>query len=211
MKIFDISLYPNFLDHSELTSTDVCNSIKNYSLEFLQIRNNEAEWEIGFPIFLTPFYKYVYQNKRVIEQRQFYEYYMSENKDFFDKNKFSDDILNGLKARIYRTYPSLVRDLHFSAFLKENFKDATVIYNRKLDVEEGIDLLIVHDNNYWGINLYTNTRRAHIGRAKKETRHSKFENVTYVELPVDFKGSQQCGSFFLYGEKEYQEILNTLL
>ena len=36
------------------------------------------------------------------------------------------------------------------------------------------------------------------------------ENVKYVEMPMEFKGSVEAGDFFLYGEKEYNELYNTL-
>lgn len=206
MKNLDINSYPNLLDHLKLTSDDICGLIKGYILSFPQVRNDKAEWRIAFPMFLIPFYKYVYVNNNVLNQNDFYEYYLSENKKFFDENKFEAEILEGLRARIYRTYPSLVRDLHFSLFVNENIKEAQIVYNRKLDVEEGIDLLINLNDILYAINLFTDTARAHIGREKKVFRHIPFDNVKYVELPVNFKGSLKCGNFFLYGEVELNQI-----
>ena len=206
MKILDINYYPNLLDHLKLTSSEVCSIIASYTLSFPQVRNDKAEWRIAFPMFLTPFYKYVYNNNSVLNQNNFYDYYLSENKTFFDANKFDAEILEGLKARIYRTYPSLVRDLHFSLFVNEKIEEAQIVYNRKLDVEEGIDLLIKLKDILYAINLFTDTARAHIGREKKVSRHTPFDNVQYVELPVNFKGSFKCGNFFLYGEAELNQI-----
>lgn len=210
MKILEISDYPNFLDHETLESKDVCNIIKKYSLSFPQTRNKQVEWGIEFPMFLTPFYKYIYQQKNILTQDGFFEYYYSENSEYFKKSNFSSEIIEGLKARVYRTYPSLVRDLHFSLFVKENLKEVKAVYNRKLDIEEGIDLLLIKNDVLYGINLYTDTRRAHYGREKKVFRHTKFDNVNYIELPVEFKGSVECGAFFLYGEKELNKIIKEL-
>jgi hypothetical protein len=210
MKIFNAKDYPSFLAHLSLKSDEICEIIEKYPLEFPQVRNATVEWGMTFPMFLYPFYKFIYQIKKIPTQKEFCDYYLSENKEFFDTNNFTAEITEGLKARLYRTYPSLIRDLHFSAYVKENFDTAEIIYNRKLDVEEGIDLLIIYDGKYWGINLYTDTKRAHDGREKKENRHTKFDNVIYVELPVEFKGSVKCGQFFLYGEKEYKQILKTI-
>ena len=210
MKIFNLIDYPNFLDYIHLTSPEIFNSIKFYSLEFFSDKNNDAEWNISFPIFLGSFYKYIYLNNKVLTQDEFYKYYLSENKLYFEQHIFSNEILNGLKARIYRTYPSLIRDLHFSTFLKENCTDALIVYNRKLDVEEGIDLLIEFNKVFWGINLYTKTYRAQSGRDKKVNRHIKFDNIKYIDLPVDFKECKQCGRFFLYGDNEFKEILTML-
>lgn len=210
MKVLDISLYPNFLDHIRLNSEEVCKIIKNYTLEFSQVRNQDVEWKIAFPMFLTPFYKFIYLNNNILSQENYFKYYFSENREYFESHNFNSIIIEGLKARVYRTYPSLVRDLHFMLFVKENYNQIAIVYNRKLDIEEGIDLLIIKNGSYYGINLYADTKRAHIGREKKEFRHDKFNNVNYVELPVDFKGSVKCGSFFLYGDKELSQIKELL-
>jgi hypothetical protein len=210
MKNLDINYYPSLLDHLNISSNDVRNIIKDYNLFFPQVRNENVEWRIAFPIFLTPFYKFVYLNNNVLNQNDFYEYYLSENKKYFDENIFEAEILEGLRARIFRTYPSLVRDLHFSLFVSENIKEALIVYNRKLDVEEGIDLLIKLKDKLYAINLFTDTTRAHFGREKKLLRHTPFNNVQYVELPVNFKGSVKCGDFFLYGETELNQIKKTI-
>jgi len=210
MKKLEIDNYPNLLDHININTEEIFEQLKGFKLNFFNVRNSEAEWKISFPMFLTPFYKFIYLNNSIIDQENYFQYYLSENKDYFSEKVFSQEIMEGLKARIFRTYPSLVRDFHFSVFLKENFKDAKIIYNRKLDIEEGIDILIIFNSNYFGINLYTNTTRAFIGREKKEYRHVNFDNVHYIELPVEFKGSVKCGDFFLYGEKEFNQIQTIL-
>lgn len=205
MKILDLANYPNLFDSIHLTSEEIENQIRDYPLQFSQVRNKKVEWEMQFPMFLNPFYKFIFLHKRIPQQNEFWEYYISENQVFF-ANIHDAEIMEGLKARAYRTYPSLVRDIHFSFFVKAKFQEASILYNRKLDIEEGIDLLITYNHKFWGINLYTDTARAYQGREKKVFRHSKFDNVEYVELPVEFKGSVKCGDFFLYGDKELDQI-----
>lgn len=206
MKLFRPFNYPNFLDHLELSADEIKHIIKEYKLGFFSTRNNQAEWQIRFPTFLNSFYKWIYLKKKIPNQRTYFDFYMSENNNFFLANNFSNQILEGLKARIYRTYPSLVRDVHFSAFVKERLNGYHVLYNRKLDVEEGVDLMIYISTAYYGINLYTDTLRAHMSRKKKGNRHTTFKNVIYLELPVNFKGSDKCGDFFLYGNTELNLI-----
>ena len=76
----------------------------------------------------------------------------------------------------------------------------SVIYNDKLDVEDGVDLLVLKNNKCFAVNLYTKTRRAIESRFKKAYRHKKLDDsITNVEFPVEFKGSVKCGNFFLYG------------
>lgn len=210
MRTLILSAYSNLLDHLKLNSAEVCEIIENYPLSFSKTRNNQVEWGMKFPMFLTPFYKYIYLHNKVLTQHEFFEYYLAENQSFFADKKFEQDIMEGLKARIYRTYPSLIRDLHFNLYVKENIPEAVIVYNRKLDVEEGIDQLIIYNHKIFAINLYTDTARAHIGREKKVNRHTPFDNVQYLELPVNFKGSVECGSFFLYGETELKKIISLI-
>ena len=79
-----------------------------------------------------------------------------------------EDIVRGIKARLFRSYPSLVRDLHFCLFLKERAKnDARVIYNIQIDTEIGIDILVEQGSTIYAINLFTPTARAMVGREKR--------------------------------------------
>ncbi|WP_281641822.1 hypothetical protein [Hoylesella loescheii] len=84
-----------------------------------------------------------------------------------------------------------------------------IINNNRLDIEEGIDLMIVAQKNY-GICFFTNADRAFAGRKAKVHRYTSFNNIKYVELPIDFNGSVVAEYFFLYGDKEYNELYNTL-
>jgi hypothetical protein len=79
-----------------------------------------------------------------------------------------------------------------------------------LDIKDGIDLLVIKDNKINAINLFTDTRRAYKGRSKKVFRHKNYENVNYLELPVQFMGSNKVGEFFLYGNRELQQILREI-
>ena len=70
-------------------------------------------------------------------------------------------------------------------------------------------MIITKKNNY-GICFFTKTRRAFDGRKVKEHRHTLFDNVKFVEMPMEFRGSVKAGAFFLYGDKEYNELYLTL-
>lgn len=206
-KIFKSSNYPNLLDKIGLTSSGIRNQIEVYPLEFLQNRNKDAEWNIGFPMFIPSFYQHIIEYGTIPTQETFYANYLELNKTYFAQNKHTQEILTGLKARAYRTYPSVVRDIHFSLYMREILNTTTtVVYNLQLDIEEGIDVMLIHNEAFYGVNLYTQTNRAVSSRTIKEHRHEKFSNVRYVELPVPFNGSIQCGQFFLYGERELNAL-----
>jgi hypothetical protein len=206
MRFLDVRKYSNHLDLFKLSYNDIEDQITEFKLSFISIRNKKAEWGVKFPTFLDSFYKFVYNNGELPTQEGFYNYYLNNNKEWFAKNHFENEILLGLKARIYRTYPSLIRDLHFSKLIVKELEGYEVIYNTNLDVKEGIDLLVMRNNIYFAVNLYTKTARALIGREKKETRHIKYDNIKYIELPVEFKDSLEIGDFFLYGRREVDQL-----
>ena len=58
----------------------------------------------------------------------------------------------------------------------------------------------------YGVNLYTDTKRAYDGRRHKTNRHEKFDNVKYIEFPVTFTERNKVGDYFLYGEEEYNNL-----
>jgi hypothetical protein len=210
MKQLNKEAVDNELGKYALTHFDIETQINRYSLEFIQVRNNQVEWQMKFPMFVPAFYKWIALHGTIPTQDEFWIFYQQYHREWFSSNPLNDVLLEGLKARAYRTYPSLVRDIHFAKFVQTELPYVEVIYDQRLDIEEGIDLLLIDKQKYHAINLYTDTARAYAGRQKKTFRHKDYVNVNYIELPVAFKGSQQSGQFFLYGDRELQLIKSAI-
>lgn len=210
MHTFDLNNYPNLLPSISLSSNEIKEVVSLYKLQFYPERNKEVEWGIKLPMFVYSFYDFIVKNQKMPNQQELYDYYLAINKDFI-ANLNRPDLATGIKARLYRTYPSLVRDIYFNKYIEERIGSKCIIlYNTKLDVEEGIDLMITTKRNNYGICFFTDTKRAYEGRKAKEHRHILFDNVKYVEMPMNFEGSVKAGDFFLYGEKEYLGLYNVL-
>lgn len=114
MPNLNLNQYANHLDLFPLSVADIESQIVQFKLQFLNIRNPQVEWKISFPIFLDSFYKFIYNKKRLPSQTEYFDYYIKNNRGWFQSNPLSDELLEGLKARLLRTYPSLIRDLHFA-------------------------------------------------------------------------------------------------
>ena len=208
--IFEIEQYENLLPKIHLTSEEIECQVAEYNLEFLPDHNNDVEWKMELPMFVTPFYDFVVNCDMIPTQKESYDHYLSSNGEFFIEHDFDSNMVRGIKARYYRAYPSLVRDVYFNKYVSEHLLDYTVLYNTTLDIEEGIDLLIADGDDYWGICMFTETKRAYQGRKAKEKRHTPFSNVRYIELPVEFRGSMRIGDFFFYGKKEFDRMASML-
>lgn len=202
--------YNNQLSQYHLTSTDIQRQVVSYPLTFLREWNSEVEYKISFPAFVIAFYDFIYKNKRVPSQQQFFDYYITFNHDYFTAAKFSQYIINCLKARVFRSYPTLVREFHFNKLLTEKAPEYKIVYNDYLDIKHDIDTLLIRDGQYWAACLYTKTKRALQARDLKETRHQRFSNVHYIEFPVNFDNKRKLGDFFLYGKQEMKILFDRI-
>ncbi len=112
-----------------------------------------------------------------------------------------------ITARVLRTYPSLLRDLHFYLLANEsNYFDA-VRYSFKNDYEGKIDIQILHNNKWYNVGLLLNSRRSLFYKIKKQFRH-KQTNVLYVEL--DKNDCKMCGDYMLYTQQHIEKLLKMI-
>ena len=210
-KNYNPSDYKDVLKHIKLSSDEIRRKIASYHLTFSRVHNRTVEWGMKFPMFARAFYGFIFTKNDIPTQEQFFDYYIQFNQEFFTKANLSTEIMDGLRARAYRTYPSLIRDVCFNKYVQEHINGYTATYSLELDINEGIDLMLSNDQGHYAVNLYTDTRRAYTGRAKKQYRHTPFDNVAYIEFPVVFEDSHKVGEFFLYGEKEYNNLMSKLV
>ena len=169
MHIYILEQYPNLLPKISLTSDEIKAMVSTYKLTFLVERNYEVEWGKGLPMFVPAFYNFILNTNKIPNQEEFYNYYRKCNISYYKKLN-RPDLDSGIKARAYRTYPSLVRDIYFNKYIEEKIgTKCQIIYNTELDIEEGIDLMIITSKNKYGICFFLQkNRRAFIGRKAKE-------------------------------------------
>ena len=213
-KTFKETDFKDLLRDIKLTSSDIFNTVYKYDIPIWDIRLEEIENDYKLPMFIHSFYSYILLNKSIPTSDEFFTYYKELNKDFFKTNHYSSYLMIGLQARCYRLYPSLVREFHFTKIVQECLMNKyKVIYNIDLDVREGIDMMLIKDNNFFGINLFVNTNYSNWARKDKKNRHDKYDNVTYVDSPISLNtiDTIKCGNFVLYGYNHYHELINKIV
>lgn len=212
-KIFKETDFKNLLSDIKITSTEIFDTVHDYDIPIWDIRLEEIENDYKLPVFITAFYDFIILNQTIPTSDEFFNYYLDYNSPFFMVNHYPTYLMIGLKARCYRLYPSLIREFHFTKIVQECLSDYKVIYNMKLDIYEGIDLMIIKDDNYFGVNLFVSTYHSKQFRKAKKSRHTTFDNVTYVDSPISLSGSDtiKCGKFILYGYNHYHQLLNQLI
>ena len=114
----------------------------------------------------------------------------------------------GLEARLRRTYPSLVRDIHFGVLLKERGLD--VSYNQDSDIGAGVDHIIKYEGQTFHIHCYVKTRVGKLGRRIKNRRHN-FRGIHLdIEMDLGAESAKSVGDFYLYSDNHVNYLLDLM-
>jgi hypothetical protein len=189
--------YPNTLKDIALRVEDIEEQILGYDLEFIDVKSDKMEWKMKPPIFLYSFYSFLLNFNRIPTQEEFWSNYQHRAKEWIDENELTKADIRALKARAYRAYPSLVRDVHFSKLLEESERFELVYYNENLDVLKGIDIVVQKGGKLYSIMLFVKTARAFKALHKKKYRHDNEYDCEYIQLGIDFGKSKKVGEFNL--------------
>ena len=201
----------NLFNSVTVTSAGIEAQICKFSLTFSQTRNGKTEWRLKLPVFTRSFHKYIKAKNSVPSQNDYWIFYTCENKEYLSGLNLSQEEKTGVKARVFRAYPSLVRDFHFGLYIKEKNIFKTVFYNEILDIEYGIDLVVENAaGEKTGLIFFTKTKAAEHARNVKKLRPKKKAGFVCHEIPIDFCGSKVCGDFFLYSEREINTIMEKI-
>ncbi|MET3537264.1 hypothetical protein [Chryseobacterium limigenitum] len=197
----------------DLTSTDLENYLLNlkYSGENLE-KIKEIE-NAKLPAFITSFYYFVFSKLKIPSEKQFTELYYEIN-DFkfegddiiFQNKKFSK---KGIEARLLRTYPSLIRDLHFYLLLSEDKSFDNVCYSLKTDYISGLDLKISFKNKEYFLSLHLGTERGKEFKLKKNDRHN-YSNVPQIILEESLSNLKKHGDFGLFDKGHIKKLISEL-
>lgn len=125
---------------------------------------------------------------------EYYDYYYSKYKKaietFWSTTGFGKQcscFQRGLKARIYRTWASLITQIHAGYVAEKVFGKDSVEQSTILD-HQGIDILVNYKNNEIKIQVKKVSKRPEISRMyKTETSEEGYYNIWYVLVsPSDY-------------------------
>jgi hypothetical protein len=123
--------------------------------------------------FMDIFRKYLFTLSKIPTVGEFWDYYCEEARTLV--GKFNDKEYENFKTRVYKQYPSLIREPHCILLLREQFKDARVIFHERLD-SGGSDVCIIYNTIFFYVNIAVNTRRS---LENIITRKKKFLGPTF--------------------------------
>lgn len=196
----------------------------NITVEFLeeQIKkltysgqNREKDLEVEnskFPPFIQSFYFLFFKNLQIPTEQEFCDTYVQWiggiNEGFvnYEKSRVSAEMLIN---RMKRTYPSLIRDLHFLYLLEESKLFEEVEYSMQMDYFNGLDLRVKYRGEVFFVSLFIDTSRGNYFKQRKKTRHD-YSFIKEVEFSVSFSDLKKVGSIYLLTTKHVYELQDKL-
>ncbi len=175
-------------------------------------KDNETE-NAKVPPFIQVFYFLFFSYLKIPTENDFWKNYLTwvgaeNNKEEVEIEgvKYKSE---GLKNRLNRTYPSLIRDLHFLYLLEASQKFEQVDYSMDRDYYNGLDLKVTHNNKEVYISLYIDTSRSRYFKEKKTKRHD-YSTVHEIEFIVDFSSLTKIGSIYVLNQSHVKLLENML-
>jgi len=191
-----------------LSSKEIEGQIRNYKLNFIGILDERIEWGMRFPMFVDTFDKLVQVSGHIPSQEEFVERYFRDNSSKLSSVLSNERLKRALEARLRRTYPSFVRDVHFCSLLRE--KNLQVSHNRDIDVARGVDHIIQYKGKTFYVHCFVGTRRGKFGRRVKERRHRFTGAHIDVVLNLGAESAREVGDFYLYSEKHVENVIQEM-
>lgn len=222
MNILDIKFMGDnayLLKSCKITAGELEQTIKAFDYNELYSKYRDYKDENGvektqFPPINFVFYKYVFENDSIPSPQNVIDLYFElyeDNIKVVDGNAEMNGViynLNALKARILRTYPSLLRDFHFYLMLKECNSFDKVTYSCADDIK-GIDITIVHRNQKYIVSLFTDTKRSwSFKKIKNIFRHRYGKNE--VKVPMVLDEADRYGDFMLYKKSDVKNVTDKI-
>jgi len=154
------------------------------------------------PAFIQVFYYLFFKNLEIPSENEFYQTYLKwlggiKNGELIYENHNLD--LIGVESRLKRTYPTLIRDLHFLYLLEASNKFDNVEYSMQMDYFNGLDLKIIYKGNVSFVSLFIDSSRGKYFKNKK-TKRDDYSEINGVVFNVDFAKLSKVRNIFLLNQ-----------
>jgi hypothetical protein len=166
------------------------------------------------PPFIQVFYFLFFSYLKIPTEEAFWRTYLSWVGEENSSGEVKIDGIvyssAGLRGRLNRTYPSLIRDLHFLYLLHESNQFEQVDYSMERDYYNGLDLKVKYKSKEAFVSLFVDTSRSRYFKEKKIFRHNNTV-ITEIEFIVDFKSLTKLGTIYLLNQghvKLLQDLIN---
>jgi len=182
----------------QLTTAEIEADIERAGYERPRFYDRAAEHN-GFPPFLHPFYIWLLEHGRIPTPEQHINLYFALYPWAGDSHR------RGLEARILRAWPSIVRDLHLTALLRE--AGMRVTYSVDFD-RAGVDVAVwppLDGRPPLYVHAYVWSPRA------EHFRRRKVQGPRHFDLPLLRREARVVGNVWLYQAPIHTERVRAAL
>lgn len=207
------------LKYLDLSSTKIEDQISKFSYTGQNRDKSELVENSELPPFILTFYSYIFEHSGIPSENEFVINYLQDfnmnGKGLVSINKppyvFDNLPKEMLIGRVLRTYPSLIRDIHFFYLCKESDIFESVKYSLRIDYFEGIDLIVTLNSCEYHISLFVNSKRANEYKKKKERRHVYNSKVEILVVLNRDSATNKISDFFLFDRSHVQLVQDKIL
>lgn len=175
-------------------------------------KDDDAE-KAKLPPFIQVFYYLFFSYLRIPSEKEFWDTYLEwiggineNNEVLIEGIKYQTE---GLKNRLNRTYPSLIRDIHFIYLLEQSKKFEEVEYSLEKDYFNGLDIKVTYKKQEVYVSLFIDTDRSRFYKEKKTRRHD-YSIVKEIEFSVGFNSLTKKNNIYLLNSS-HCEFLEKLI
>ena len=141
----------------------------------------------------------------ISQEGLWYDYYTTNRERII--SSVGANALPAVMARVYRAYPSLVREHHALLLLRSTEHFDWVLTDPKLDAA-GVDYLVVYRGRAFGVHAYLATERGRAFREAKRKRHKDIGIV--IDMPLSPEDAATIGKFQVYGPSHLENLINVI-
>jgi len=141
----------------------------------------------------------------ISQEGLWYDYYTTNRQRIIDS--VGANAVPAVMARVYRAYPSLVRERHALELLRSTEEFDWVLTDSRLD-SAGVDYLIVYRGRAFGVHAFLATERGKAFRELKRKRHKDIGVV--IDMPLVPTEANSVGKFQVYGPTHLENLINEI-
>ncbi len=214
-KIVDIKISNNEISvirKAKISLHDLLNQISNLKYSGQALEKITAAENAKLPPFIQVFYSLFFQTLTIPTESEFYKTYFEWIGGVKNgKLIYEDQSLNpiGVENRIKRSYPSLIRDLHFLYLLEASEKFEKVEYSMKMDYYNGLDLKVIYKGIEYFVSLFIDSTRGKYFKQKKLKRHD-YSEVNEITFNVQFDEMIKVGDIYLLTDLHVEILENNI-
>jgi hypothetical protein len=204
--------------HKHWTAAEIEEQVSQFSYSGENLPKDPEVEKAKLPPFALAFYKFIFFKGRLPNEQELWSYYLGQHFtevdevhiQFLRKGRAYKYLVESIKARMLRSYPSLIRDFHFFVLCQESRLFEHVSYSLRDDYFNGIDLIISYQNKLFRVSVMLNSERARAYKAQKYARHTEVVENEVLMLFDLYTNANVKGQIKLFSAKHVKELLTEL-